>query len=210
MVTIETLAPPKHIVTGSVARGGFTGDLSDIGVKVEFAQNGTVVKTAQVFLNANGGFTIPEVVHGTYDVTVRGGFWFKKTFSAAAVLEDVVLPTITLVQGDLNADSMVDVGDLGILAANSGGSGKSWAQGDFNGDGLVDVGDLGILAANYGRNTNTTMDFGVDYAKAFGTTVGDEAADDATNGSACSAMGLPIIVGLLLAGLMFGGLKFKE
>jgi hypothetical protein len=44
----------------------------------------------------------------------------------------------------------MDVGDLGILAANYGTTeGATEAMGDFNGDGMVDVSDLAILAANY-------------------------------------------------------------
>jgi WD40 repeat protein len=102
-----------------------------------------------------------------------------------------------LIPGDANKDGMVDVGDLGILAANYGGSDKNWEHGDFNGDHLVDVGDLGILAANYGSSN-----FSADYAKAFGTGVEEEDTTDETAGSICSALGLPLVIGLLLAGLM--------
>jgi T5SS/PEP-CTERM-associated repeat protein len=61
----------------------------------------------------------------------------------------------TPINGDANYDGVVDVGDLGILAANYGRTGeRSWALGDFNMDGFVDVGDLGILAANYGSSAS--------------------------------------------------------
>jgi hypothetical protein len=56
-------------------------------------------------------------------------------------------------QGDANNDGGVNVGDLGILAANWQQVtilGKSWDQGDFTGDDIVNVGDLGVLAANWG------------------------------------------------------------
>jgi T5SS/PEP-CTERM-associated repeat protein len=60
----------------------------------------------------------------------------------------------TPINGDANYDGMVDVGDLGILAANYGTTGDvCWAMGDFNLDGTIDVGDLGILAANYGNSS---------------------------------------------------------
>jgi hypothetical protein len=59
---------------------------------------------------------------------------------------DIVIP------GDANGIGGVDVGDLGILAANYGGAGKNWALADFNGDAVVNVGDLGILAAHYGEH----------------------------------------------------------
>jgi hypothetical protein len=116
-------------------------------------------------------------------------------------------------RGDANGDGMVDVGDLGILAANYGmTSGATWSKGDFNNDGMVDVGDLGILAANYGTG-NSTSDWSGDYAKAFGSTVtedeiGDAESDDTTSNTVCNGLGLPLIVGLLFAGLMF--IKIKE
>jgi hypothetical protein len=104
--------------------------------------------------------------------------------------------------GDANYDGAVDVGDLGILAANYGGSGKTWTEGDFNGDALVDVGDLGILAANYGSSN-----FSSDYANAFGTTIANDVEDN-TGSSICSNLGIPMIAGLLLMGLML--LKQEE
>jgi hypothetical protein len=116
----------------------------------------------------------------------------------------IKFPNPTRIPGDANGDSMVDVGDLGILAANYGGSNKSWQQGDFNSDGLVDVGDLGILAANYG-----TSNFSADYAKAFGTTIDsdDENDNDVIVDSTCGVFGLPLVAGLMLMGLMLAKLK---
>jgi uncharacterized protein (DUF2141 family) len=122
-----------------------------------------------------------------------------------AVVQSVNLP------GDANGDGMVDVGDLGILAANYGLAGKTWANGDFNGDGKVDVGDLGILAANYGRGVvYATLDFNADYAQAFGTTVSEEeiSNEQEISGSACSLLGLPLVIGVFLIGLML--VKFES
>jgi hypothetical protein len=107
------------------------------------------------------------------------------------------------ISGDANGDGMVDVGDLGILAANYGmTSGAIWGKGDFNGDGAVDVGDLGILAANYGTGTSGA-DFNTDYAKAFGSTTTSDAdvASEDIGSSLCSGLGLPLIAGLLFTGL---------
>jgi uncharacterized protein YjlB len=108
--------------------------------------------------------------------------------------------------GDANGDGMVDVGDLGILAANYGTViGASWSMGDFNADGAVDVGDLGILAAHYGEGViNSNLDFETDYTKAFGMTLDEEISnnEDSVSSLACGAVGLPLIVCLLLVGLM--------
>jgi hypothetical protein len=103
---------------------------------------------------------------------------------------------------------MVNVGDLGILAANYGGSDKTWEQGDFNNDGLVNVGDLGILAANYGAGVNGAADFAGDYAKVFGSAVEDDDSEVTEGSSLCSGLGLPLLAGLLLAGLML--VKLEE
>jgi hypothetical protein len=113
-----------------------------------------------------------------------------------------IIKSVILLAGDANLDDRVDVGDLGILAANYGGASKHWSQGDFNNDGKVDVGDLGILAANYGTNASGT-DFDADSAKVFGKEVIAEGGDEApTVSSICSGLGLPLIAGLALMGLM--------
>jgi hypothetical protein len=122
------------------------------------------------------------------------------------------LHKLGLIAGDANLDGAVDVGDLGILAANYGKTiGATWSQGDFNGDGAVDVGDLGILAANYGTASSSGSSFEVDYAKVFGTTTDagtDGSAADDAGSSICSGLGLSLIAGLALMGLML--VKLEE
>ncbi len=63
-----------------------------------------------------------------------------------------------ILAGDANGDGTVDVADLGIVGANFGQSGKTFADGDFNDDGSVDVADLGIVGANWStaQATSTT------------------------------------------------------
>jgi hypothetical protein len=113
---------------------------------------------------------------------------------------------IVPIPGDANLDDVVDVGDLGILAANYGKTiGATWAMGDFTGNGAVDVGDLGILAANYGTGTSGA-DFTADYAKVFKTTsllpIADETPEDDTTSVLCTSLGFSLIAGLALLGLM--------
>jgi hypothetical protein len=158
------------------------------------------------------------VIYGAINFTI--GFWsgyqadvyFDNIRLATATSQYVTaynfeMPVVTHYPGDANGDNMVDVGDLGILAANYGGSGKSWAEGDFNGDKLVDVGDLGILAANYGYGTTpSSANFDADYAKVFGAAEFVEETDDAS--SVCSGLGLPLIAGLALMALM--AVKLEE
>jgi hypothetical protein len=132
----------------------------------------------------------------------------SSTLAWSVTLENGGAELITLemnrIPGDANGDGAVDVGDLGILAANYGvTSGATWAQGDFNGDGAVDVGDLGILAANYGTGSSSSSSFEADYAKVFKTSSdSDDSGDDDSSGTLCSTLGLSLIAGLMLMGLM--------
>jgi hypothetical protein len=116
-------------------------------------------------------------------------------------VDNVYFALSELTPGDANNDGMVDVGDLGILAANYGVTNNAtWIMGDFNGDGAVDVGDLGILAAHYGTNASNA-DWTTDYAKAFGPTVTDN-TDEGISNSACRGLGLPLIAGFLLMSMI--------
>ena len=66
---------------------------------------------------------------------------------------EVRRPMPPYLPGDANRDGVVDVGDLGILAAHWNRTGMPWAFADFTGEGLVDVGDLGVLAFNWGDDS---------------------------------------------------------
>jgi hypothetical protein len=107
--------------------------------------------------------------------------------------------------GDANLDGIVDVGDLGILAANYGSTLASWCKGDFTGDGCVDVGDLGVLAANYGQGSSQMMNFNADYAKTFGTVVENNINNTVEEAASetCSVSGLPLVMLFFFAGLFW-------
>jgi hypothetical protein len=58
------------------------------------------------------------------------------------------------IPGDANLDGVVNIADLGILAANWQQTGVNWFGGDFNQDLRVDIADLGILAANWQQSVD--------------------------------------------------------
>jgi hypothetical protein len=180
-----TVGPGVQILTGSGSPEG-----------VVAAARGTL------YLNSSGGSNTTLYVK---EVGTGSTGWAAKNISGS----------ISMIPGDANNDEIVDVGDLGILAANYGRNltaeailkEEQWFLGDFNSDGVVDVGDLGILAANYGTNSDISLDVDADHAQAFGTTVSDDTSTLAIDRSACGMLGLPIIVGLLLMGLAMVRLK---
>lgn len=77
-----------------------------------------------------------------------------------------LLPDPLLLSGDADGSGVVNVGDLGIWAANWGGSGKLWKNGDFTGNGVVDMSDFDILSANYNTSAFAMPAAGVAFAAA--------------------------------------------
>ena len=85
-----------------------------------------------------------------------GRFWLYATDSnlglaGAAGFEpgDNVDALEIIVPGDITLDDVVNVADLGVLAANWA-TGTTWIAGDVTADQLVNVADLGVVAANWG------------------------------------------------------------
>jgi hypothetical protein len=170
----------------SITNGASGSNGGTINVVYQKNISPTTTRTATIRITANGATGSPKDVM-------------------------IVQAVADLIPGDASKDGVVDVGDLGILAANYGGTNKTWAQGDFNGDGAVDVGDLGILAANYGTGSSGAADFDADYAKVFGTTAESTSSEDSaedSDSSLCSSLGLSLIAGLALMGLMM--VKLEE
>jgi hypothetical protein len=182
-----------------------------------FSPAGPVIKgTTQVTMScATANAIIYYTIDGTPPTTSSSVYSSKITVGDKTTLKAfaqapnscssnmISVTYIVPIPGDANGDGKVDVGDLGILAANYGKtSGATWTMGDFTGNGAVDVGDLGILAANYGTNASSA-DFDVDYAKVFGAAATDKVnGDEETASSICSELGLPLITSLVLMGFM--------
>jgi hypothetical protein len=190
--------------TESFLWGGWSGGTHYYGPTYH---GGSWYSNTNLYCNVNyfSGYVASGTAANAYGINIANGDMSVRICCNQAAIDDM-----TKIPGDANGDKMVDVGDLGILAANYGGTGKTWAQGDFNGDTLVDVGDLGILAANYGRGAAnpSSADFNADYAKVFSKTVDSEDTADEVSSSACSSLGLPLVAGLVLMGLMI--VKLEE
>jgi hypothetical protein len=58
--------------------------------------------------------------------------------------------------GDATRDGRVNLNDFNVLAANFGGSNKTFSQGDFTYDGQVNLEDFNILAGRFGAAVSTS------------------------------------------------------
>jgi uncharacterized protein (DUF2141 family) len=193
--------------------GTYDASAKTMALYINGVQIGTLATNGDAMANDwSGGSQIGCVVDGyarQFFGDIDEFYIFNRALTQAEITKLATSHTAALTPGDANGDNKVDVGDLGILAANYGGADKTWSQGDFNGDGKVDVGDLGILAANYGKNASGA-DFNADYAKVFGTTAADTTEEDTTDSTStlCSGLGLSLIAGLAMLGLML--VKLEE
>ena len=104
----------------------------------------------------------------TYDGPTQTAYWtyngilpdgdYAATIAAANVA-DVAGNTLSapanldffFLQGDANHNRSANLQDFNIVAANFGGTNKTFSQGDFNYDGNVNLQDFNILASRFGN-----------------------------------------------------------
>ena len=62
----------------------------------------------------------------------------------------LVVTTVSLCRGDVNADGSADAADLSVLIGSFGSAVPPGTSGDVNGDGIVDTVDLSVLISGFG------------------------------------------------------------
>jgi hypothetical protein len=164
-------------VTGTAVFGDLNGTAPAATVEVIFYRPGTKQRVARFSMPAPstpGTFTIdtPNIAAGTYDVVVRPVYsgitlfincptdlnvvdyapspdrhWLGVRIPNVNVSGTVDLGSITLPNGDANADLIVDDADLLVVLFEFGGNN---AAADLNQDGTVDDADLLIVLFNFG------------------------------------------------------------
>ena len=84
---------------------------------------------------------------GTVDIAVRAPTSLTRIVRGVSLNSDVSGLVFDLINGDLNADNVIDDADLLIVLFNFG---SNDAATDLNGDGVVDDADLLIVLFNFG------------------------------------------------------------
>lgn len=149
---IAKIETPEVVVTGKVTT------LADAVVaKVEFFAAGTedVVASADV----TAGQYSMNVAPGTYDVVITSAGYLKYTVSGVVVEGAKTMDDCTLTAGDINADSVINVSDLGsilpIFAAKADDTTSGYViAADFNRDSVINVTDLSVILTNFGVSAN--------------------------------------------------------
>lgn len=116
---------------------------------------GTVVHTARVEVDDAGNYATQNLpaTAGSYVVSVKTGSWLRDTSSAVDTSVGASGVNLSLINGDIDDDNEVGIGDYAVLSSTYGSvpGDVNWsAAADLNGDESVDIGDYAILSANYG------------------------------------------------------------
>lgn len=143
-------------INGSLFLGDYAGDPRTQIVTVEYRHRGTTrpVEVRKVRLGAGGSFTVATFQKGGYDMTVKGSPWLRRKISPSSVTNGVSVNFGTLVNGDVDGDNEIAIGDYAGLSTAFGSEpgNPHWnPNADLNGDDAVDIGDFAILSNNFGE-----------------------------------------------------------
>ncbi|MCS7310832.1 MAG: hypothetical protein NZ741_11485 [Armatimonadetes bacterium] len=144
----------RYSVSGQVELQDFGGDLTQVPVTVEIRQDGNVVRTETLTLDAGGGYTLSNLTPGTYDLAFKASHWLRRVRTVEVVSSDVLGVSVSLVNGDVDGDNEVSLLDFGALVAAFGSvpGDVAWnPNADLDGDEDVSLLDFGILLRNFGE-----------------------------------------------------------
>jgi hypothetical protein len=147
-VLITDYAPVRRFISGRINFD--RADLSLVPFDMKIYQAGTQnLQYARTFrTNASGNFTTyTSIMSGTVDIAVRAPTSLTRIIRGVSLNSDVSGLVFNLINGDLNADNVIDDADLLIVLFNFG---SNDAATDLNGDGVVDDADLLIVLFNFG------------------------------------------------------------
>ncbi len=109
--------------------------------------------TETVMLNSSGGYTV-AAPNGSYTLHIKGLKWLAKNATGVVVNSQTVTGVnVTLLDGDLNNDNVIDLNDFSVMASAFGTSvGQAgWNPiADINCDGTVNMTDFNLFSPNFG------------------------------------------------------------
>lgn len=123
--------------------------VAGVPVAIEVLQDGSVVGTYTLALDAAGGYSFETSASGPAEIRVKASHWLAKIKSVDLLNASAV--DFTLQNGDINGDNQINVLDYAALKASYNQTGVDDNSADLNGDGNINVLDYSILKKNYNR-----------------------------------------------------------
>jgi hypothetical protein len=150
--------PAPAPISGTIALGDFEGPAANPTATIELrpTAGGASAFFSGVTIAVDGSFSFNTTLRGSYDVYVKSSHWLRKKLAGSISIGAAGVSGLSfgLVNGDVNGDNVVDIGDYSGLSGAFGsqpGDGTWNANADLNGDLSVDIGDFAILSANFGQ-----------------------------------------------------------
>jgi hypothetical protein len=115
----------------------------------------TVVYRCRATVDANGNYIVYSPPNpGAYDVSVKVTHWLRRTVNIPSTNGDITGFDLLLLNGDVDDDNEVTIGDYAQLSSAFGSSpgDPNWnAMADLDGDDEVTIGDFSLLSNNFGE-----------------------------------------------------------
>lgn len=122
--------------------------------RVELRQNGSGVETLPVFVCPDGTFAFTTTRRGTFDLRFQSMHTLVTQVSDVTITDEGAdVGLVILVNGDVDGDNEVAIGDYAILSSAFGsmpGDPNWYEPADVDDDGEVTIGDFAVLSNNFG------------------------------------------------------------
>lgn len=163
-LSLRTTANPTGEMRGQIVAGtallrlqvgldAYGGNHSEQGIEVCLSKNGETVE-GQTLWPQNGFLSYSTLRRGIYDVSVKGSHWLRKTLRGILITDQGMQWQTSLLNGDVDGDNDVTIGDFGQLSAAFGtmeGQAGFDPDADLDGDREVTIGDYAVLSTNFGQ-----------------------------------------------------------
>lgn len=152
---IDSLILP--VLSGRIILQDYDGDVTSVPIRMEIREPGSLVPVdgRTINVDASGDYSfVANIVPGTYDVTAKASHWLRQRRGSVVIGPDTTIVSFSLLNGDVDGDNEVSIGDYAVLSAafGSGPGDPNWdPEADLNGDDSVDIGDYAILSGNFGE-----------------------------------------------------------
>ena len=148
-------AAPVHTLSGTVTLEGVLDDAGDAKQTITFelsASNGGSVFVRTATLDANGGYSLPNLPAGVYALNAKGAKWLRSAAQSADLTTNDATLAISLNGGDVDGDNTVGPTDFSffVSAYNTQSTDANYdTRCDFTCNGSVDPTDFAIFLNNY-------------------------------------------------------------
>ncbi len=148
-------ATPEVVIDGIGAVNGllaYQGRSTSEGISVQLLQNDALI--AEVVTDDTGAYQFSNLMTGAYLVRASAAQHLPIVRQVQIDSADQVLDLgqATLLAGDIDANTLVDIVDASLIGANFGLESTFFPDADLNADGTINIADLVLVGGNFGQS----------------------------------------------------------